>query len=140
MARTKITTTIDTSGPFFTKDPAKTFRQNIRVLMDQYAALGEEDVKAQLKQGESRRRPMHGITPVRVSGHVVGRTKNLRGKRWAVTAVVSVNNSGFSKAQGKTLMAAAATIERREHTFRRTSARLRRARKLNQAELLKGVA
>lgn len=139
MARTKITTALDLSGPFFTKDPVKTFRQNIRVLMDEYATLGEADVKAQLRQGEATRRPMRGITPDRVSEHVVGRTKNLRGKRWAVTATVSVNNSGLARAQGITLMAAAATLERRHHTFRRTSSRLRKARKLNTAELFKGL-
>lgn len=139
MARTKTATVISLEGPFFEKDPVKTFRQNVRVLMDNTAELGEADVKAKLRQGEPRRLPMRGIQPERISGHVIGRTSNLAGKRWAVSAVVSVNKSGSSKRQGTTLMAAAATIERRDHVFRRTTARLRRARKLNQAELLKGL-
>lgn len=139
MARTRIVTAISLEGPFFTKDPAKTFRQNVRVLMDEIAELGEADVKAKLRQGEPARRAMRGIQPDRVSAHVIGRTQNLAGKRWAVSAVVSVNNRGFSPKQGITLMAAAASIERRSHVFRRTTARLRRANKLNRAELLKGL-
>lgn len=140
MARTKITTSIDLSGPFFQRDPAKTFRQNVRRLMDAVAAEGEADVKAQLQQGEGSRAPMRGISPTRVSAHVIGRTRSMTGKRWAVTAVVSVNNSGFSKRQGTTLMAAASLLEGRSRVFRRTAARLRKARAVNQAELLKGIA
>lgn len=137
---TKITTTIDRSGPFFQRDPTRTFRQNVRVLMDKVAEAGEADVKAQLRQGEGGRKKLRGITPPRVSGHVVGRTRNLRGKRWAVTAVVSVNNSGLSKRQGVSLMAASAMLEGRLHAFRRTTNRVRRARSVNVDELLKGIA
>jgi hypothetical protein len=136
--RGPIVTSIDLTGPFFVHDPAKTFRQNIRLLMDVLAAEGEADVKTQMRSGEGGRRPMRGIIPERVSGHVVGRTSSLRGRRWAVTAVVSVNNSRLSPAQGKTLMAAASVLEGRHGYFRRTAGRLRKARK--NVELLKGIA
>ena len=139
MARTPITTTIDLSGPFFRKDPRKTFRQNAREMLARVAEEAEADVKAQLQQGESARAPMRGIHPVRVSGHVIGRVKSLKGKAWALTAVVSVNNSGFTKRQGTTLMASAAVLERRTHAFRRTTSRLRRSKKANMTELLKGL-
>lgn len=140
MARTPITTVIDTSGPFFSRDSAKTFRANVRDLMDATAALGEADVKAQLKQGEPGRRLISaGVMPARVSGHVIGRTRNLKGKKWQVTAVVSVNNTGFTKRQGIALMASASVLERRVHAFRRMASRLRRQRKLIQADLLKGL-
>lgn len=136
---TKIATEIDLTGPFFTRDPKKTFRRNVREMMASVAELAEADVKAQLAQGEGSRKPMRGITPSRVSGHVIGRTRSLRGKPWAVTAVVSVNNSGFTKRQGTTLMAAASELEGRLKVFRRTTSRLRRASKVTVAELLKGL-
>jgi hypothetical protein len=140
MARRSVTT-INKSGPFFKYQPGKTFRQNIRVLTKAIAAEGESDVKAQLRAGESGRLPLGGgIRPGRVSGHVVGRTSSLRGKPWEVTAVISVNNSGFSQKQGIKLMAAASWLESQGHEFRKTKNRIGRMRKINAAELLKGIA
>lgn len=136
---TKFVTTIDTKGPFFTKDVRKTLRANIKDLMNAIAAEGEADVVAQLRSGEGGRKPMRGIAPARVSGHVHGRTASLSGKPWQVTAVVSVNNSGFSRKQGITLMAAASKVEGQTHAFRRTTGRLRRSQKANTSELLKGL-
>jgi hypothetical protein len=134
----RFVTTIDKSGPFFTNDPAKTFRQNIRVLMDAIAKEGEADVKAQLQAGSSGRARISALGD-RVADHTVGRTSSIGGKRWAVTAVVSVNNLGWSRAQGISLMAAASMVERETHSFRRTTGRLRRARAINTAELLRGI-
>ena len=140
MARQPMTTTIDLSGPFFRADPSRTFRQNVRVMMRAVADEGESDVKAQLRAGEGSRRPIsHGVSPSRVSGHVVGRVASLSGKPWAVSAAVSVNNSGFSKAQGTALMAAASRLEGTVHAFRKTKNRIGRSRKVNEAELLKGL-
>jgi hypothetical protein len=136
--RAKPITTITYDGPFFRNDPAKTFRQNIRGMMDAVAAEGERDVVAQLRAGEASRRPVSNNVG-RVSEHVRGRTRSLAGKRWAVTAVVSVNNRGWSRAQGIALMAAAAGLERRVGAFRKTKNRIGRARKVNMAELLKGI-
>lgn len=136
----KSITTIDLSGPFFTHDPRKTFRQNVKVLMDRLAEEGERDVKAKMRSGESRRRELSThIYPGRVSGHVIGRTKSLKGKNWEVTAVVSVNNSRFSKAEGTALMAGASNVERQTKAFRKMTARMRRAKALNTVELLKGL-
>ena len=137
---TKIATTIDMSGPFFRQNPGKTFRQNIRVMMAAVAAEGQADVDAQLRAGEASRQPISaGVQPARVSAHAVGRVRSLTGKQWAVTAVVSVNNTGLSRQQGVALMASASVLERREHAFRRTASRLRRARAVNTVELLKGI-
>lgn len=134
MAR-KTSAGVDMTGPFFKSDPAKTFRKNIRAFMDEVAELGEADVKAQMKVGEGARAPIRRLAPAHVSAYVVGRTSNLSGKRWAVTAVVSVNNSGFTKAQGISLMAAASEVERQTGAFARTTRRLRKAR----TNLLKGL-
>jgi hypothetical protein len=138
MAR-KLVTTIDTSGPFFTHDPRKTFRGNIRLFMAAVADEGQRDVEAQLKSGQAEREPIRLIQPNRVSGHVVGRTKSLTGKPWEVTAVISINNRGFTKKQGTRLMAAGSVLEHRIHAFRKTKNRLRRARAVNQVELLRGL-
>jgi hypothetical protein len=138
MARRGPVTTIDLSGPFFRHDPVKTFRQNVRVLMDAIAAEGEKDVRAQLVAGNSRRAVIRRIGD-HTSDHVVGRTRSLAGTRWATTAVVSVNNSGWSQAQGISLMAAASSVEGRTHAFRKTKNRIGRTRKTNMSELLKGI-
>lgn len=134
----KIATSIDKTGPFFTHDPAKTFRQNARVMLEAVAAEGQEDVRVQLRAGESTRAPINLLRD-RVADHAIGRVRSLSGKRWALTAVISVNNSGFSRREGISLMAAAASVERRFHPFRRTASRLRSARAVNQAELAKGM-
>lgn len=140
MARNKIATTIDMTGPFFTYDPAKTFRQNARVLMAELAEEGESDVKAQLRQGQAVRKTLRYVDPDRVSDHVVGRVKSVRGKKWALNAVVSVNNIGLTPRGGRQLMAAASGLEARTGAFKRTTSRLRRAKKVNAAELLKNIA
>lgn len=134
------TTSIKFDGPFFTGDPAKTFRTNIRAFMDTVAAEGEADVKAQMAVGTGSRAPIRALPAQRVSDHVRGRTKALDGKRWAVTAVVSVNNSGFSAREGISLMAAASRVESQTGAFRRTASRLRRVAKQAGAVLLKGIA
>lgn len=138
MPRPPMVTTISLKGPFFRADPAKSFRSNVRTMMAAVAAEGEADVKAQLRAGESSRYPL-GMGMGRVSRHVVGRTRSLTGKPWMVSAVVSVNNSGFSKAQGIKLMAAASYLEGTVHAFRKTKSRVSRSRKVNEAELLKGL-
>jgi len=133
-------TTISKTGPFFTKDPAKTFRQNIMVYMDAVAAESEKDVKAQLRVGQGSRYPVSAkVTPARVADHVVGRTHSLSGKRWQVSETTSVNSSGLSKKQAIALMAAGSWLESQVHAFRKTRGRIGRMRKTNEAELLKGI-
>jgi hypothetical protein len=123
---------VDMTGPFFRRDPVKTWRDNVKDFMDEVAALGEAEVKAQLRQGEGIRAPLS--VGGRVSNYVVGRTSSLSGKRWAVTAVVSPRPSG-SRREAIAVMAAASEIEAREHVFRTASARLKRAK----TNLLKGL-
>lgn len=126
---------VDLDGPFFRRDPRKTFRKNVREFMDEVAGLGEETVKGALRAGESGRQPLRAITPERVSGHVRGRTSSLTGKRWALTAVVSVDTSGRDRRQAIAIKAAAASIERRTGVFRKSTSAIRRAK----TNLLKGL-
>lgn len=137
---TRLATSIDLKGPFFQKDPRKTFRQNARVLMDALAREGQEDVRVQMRQGQAGRAPISAdVRPARVADHVVGRTTSLKGRRWALTAVVSVQNSGLSESKAIALMAAASRVEAKTHAFRRTTGRIKRSRKINTAELMKGL-
>ena len=148
MARPPMVTTIDLTGPFFTHDPAKTFRQNVRVMMAAIADEGERDVKAQMQAA--------GREGAAVRPYVRGRTSNLAGKRWAVSANVSVETSGLVKPAAVRIMAIAAGrhnartkagryigttlgVEGKTHAFRKTKNRIGRSRKVNEAELLKGL-
>lgn len=140
--RNRLTTTIDKTGPFFTHNPGKTFRQNARVMLARIAEEGAKDLQAQLVAGQAGRQPISRVAPgmsERVSGHVIGRVRSLTGKPWQVTAVISVLNRGMSQTEAIALMAAGSEIEGRTHVFRRTTSRLRSARALNKAELLKGL-
>jgi hypothetical protein len=139
VARKGVVTTIKMDGPFFRQDPVKTFRQNARVMLDAIAAEGEMDVDAQLRAGNSGRRPISALGG-HVSHHVVGYTTSVRtGKRWALAAAVNVVNEGYSTVEGVSLMAATAVLEGRLHAFRKTKNRLGRTRKANAAELIKGM-
>ena len=126
---------VDFSGPFFTKDPVKTIRANIRDMMDALAAEGERDVQQQIA-GRAGSMPAYtGWT----HDHVRGRTESLAGKQWAVSAVVSMNTTGMAAKDAIRTQAAAAGIEARFHPFRRTTTAIRRSRKIMAANLVKGI-
>jgi hypothetical protein len=129
-------TTIDLSGPFFEHDPAKTFRQNVRTMLEALAAEGEADVKAQIQARAGSMRHYTGWT----RGTVKGRTQSLSGRKWAVSAVISTNTAGMDRKDAIRTKAAGSTIEGRWHPFRMTKNRLNRSRKINAAELLKDIA
>lgn len=130
-------TSITRDGPFFRVDPRATFRANVRRLIAAVVAEGERDVQGQLRVGEAGRAPVRGVG--RVADHVVGRTKAITGREWEVSGVVSVNTAGMTRAHAVATRAAAARIEARNHAFRRTKGRLRRARAVNIDELLRGL-
>jgi hypothetical protein len=127
-------------GPFFRKDPGATFRQNVRAMMDAVAEEGEKDVRAQLEAGNAGRAPVRHWGSQHSSEFVRGRTVSLTGKRWAVTAVVSLLvPQGAARRQAQSLKAAGSLLEERLHAFRKTKNRLGRTRKTNMSELLKGI-
>src|SRR5688572_20057743 len=126
---------VDFKGPFFTRDPRKTFRANIRDFMDAVANEGERDVRQQI---EARASAMPNYTG-HTAAHVRGRTANLSGKRWQVTAVVGMDTRGMSRAQAIRTQAAASSVEGRFHPFRRTTAAIKRGRAVQMANLTKGL-
>lgn len=80
--------TMELSGPFFTADPRRTYRQNIRDLMDKLASTGENEVRARLYPGASA---------ASAGRYIRGRTHSLKtGKRWATYAVVSSTDRSLS--------------------------------------------
>jgi hypothetical protein len=126
---------VDFTGPFFTKDPAKTVRENIGEMMDRLAAEGERDVKQQI-EGRSGSMPYYtGWT----RDTVRGRTESLSGKSWAVSAVISTDTSGMNARDAIRTKAAAAGIEARWHPFRRTTSAIRRSKAVLAANLTKGL-
>ena len=126
---------VDFSGPFFQKDPRKTIRDNIRDMMGGLAKEAERDVQQQIAGRSSSMRSYTGWT----HDHVRGRTQSLVGKRWQVSAVVSMNTQGMGARDAIRTQAAAASIERRWHPFRRTASAIRRARAVMSANLTKGI-
>lgn len=126
---------VDFSGPFFERDPEKTIRENVRRMLDNLAAEGERDVQGQIASRAAAMPRYTGWT----HDHVVGRVSSLGGKRWALNAVVSANTSGMGATQAIRTQAAASTIERRWHPFRRTASAMRRARAVLSANLSEGL-
>lgn len=115
-------------GPFFTRDPKKTFRQNIRDFDEALAREGEAAVRQEIAPRSKR-----------VAERVRGRTSSLGGKRWQVSSVVSVDTSGLPRKEAIAIMAIASRIEGEIHVFRRVTSALRRQRNRLSEELLKGL-
>jgi hypothetical protein len=143
MARKPLTTTIDRSGPFFTNNPGKTFRQNARSMMRAIAIEGQTDVIAQLLVTQSGRDQISvaSVQPRRVAGHVAAGVPYTpdRSKTGQIRANVYVPNFGMSKKEAQSLMAAYSRVEGETGAFKRTTTRLRQAKAVNRAELLKGL-
>ena len=91
---------IEMTGPFFERDPRLTFRQNIRVFMDRVAEVTEHETSRRLATG--------GREGASSAPRVVGRTRSLSGKRWAVTARISISTVGLSRPEAIRAQAIAA--------------------------------
>ncbi len=141
MARKGAVTTIDLSGPFFEKDPRKTFRQNVRTMLDAMAAEGEADVRAQLGV----------IGSATLPGLVRGYTTSIRtGRHWVLSGAVGHVTSRLDKTAATRANAilygrrkgnhgVTVGVEGRAHPYRKTKNRLNRSRAVNVAELTKGM-
>lgn len=130
--------TVELSGPFFQRDPGETLRGNIERMMQGLAEEGEKAGRDGFAATQAGRLPISQLGD-RVSGHVVGRVVSLRGRRWRATAVVSINNFGYTPIQGISLMAAASSVERRTHVMRNLARSIRSSRAVLNANLTKGI-
>lgn len=127
-------TGLEMTGPFFAKDPAKTFADNLEDFMDAVAKRAEVEVVARMRRGEVRRAPISaGVQPARVSGHVVGRPAG----RPHHKAVVSIRPQRLSAKQAIALMAAASEVESQTGAFRKVKGRIRKATR--EVDLLKDI-
>jgi len=136
--RTSFRTSIRKTGPFFRNDPGRTFAQNAHSMMLGVAREGAADVRGQLAAGNASRAPIAELGD-HVSDHVAGELRR-RPQGPNYTAAVFVANRGFTRKEAKSLMAAASTLEGRQHAFRKTAGRIARARSVNVDELLRGIS
>lgn len=137
MKRQSYSTLIKVDGPFFTKDPSKTFRTNVHEMMLAVAREGARDVMGQIATGNHNRAPIAQIGD-HVSDHVAGEMRSApTGPGYS--AVVFVRNRGYTAKEAISMMAAAAFVEKHTHAFRKTAGRIRRARGVNLGELFKGL-
>jgi len=120
-------TTIVLTGPFFKAQPSKTFRQNVRLMLEAMAKEGEEDVKVQY--------PV--LTGAGQAG-VVGRVRSLSGRPWALTMVISEQHV-YPWPHGGMKQYRGGKTEAKRHMYRTTASRLRKSRAVNNAELAKGL-
>jgi hypothetical protein len=132
---TILTADVTLSGPFFTKDPGKTIRANVRDLMDQLAEQMEGDVRNAISANAGSMPAYTGWS----RDHTVGRVHSVSGKRWGTWARVSALTEGMGKADAIRTKAAAASIERRWHPYRKAKSNVYRARALITADLTKGL-
>ena len=88
-AKPKGLISMELSGPFFTADPRKTIRQNIRAYQDRVAEVGEAEVRARLLPGRSADA---------IRDRIRGRTSSTGGRRWATYAVVSLRTGDLDAA------------------------------------------
>lgn len=130
-------TSIRKDGPFFRRDPEKTFRGNAHEMMKAVARVGAEDVRGQMRVGEANRAPIRALGD-RVSDHVGGELRRYPAGS-PYSAVVFVVNRGFSRDDAISMMAAASRVESQTHAFRKTAGRISRSRAVNVEQLLKGL-
>ena len=131
---TRLITTIDVSGPFFTRDVTQTFRANVRAMLQAMAEEGAEDVRAQIEahEGDMPRSVGWSRTRVAVRSHFPWREGRGYSLLWTST-------QGMGKKEAVRTMAAMSTIEGRWHPFRVTKNRLNKSKAVNYAELTKGL-
>lgn len=125
MPRPKLT--VDLSGPLFVGDPTKTFRQNVRRMLQGVADEGAETVRAAWPKR----------TGAGAAG-TVGRAQSLAGKTWALTAVVSAQHV-YDWPHGGDKQYRGGKVEKRVGMFRRTASALRSSRAVLAANLTAGL-
>jgi hypothetical protein len=132
---TNVTTDVRLEGDFFRRDPGKTFRMNVRDMLDDLAGWMEDEVQGQIAGHAGEMPGWTGWT----RDHVVGRTHSVSGRRWGTWARVSAFTGGMGRTESIRTKAAAATIERRWHPFRVVKSAVYRARPLIRANLTEGL-
>ncbi len=128
-----VTTKVILDGNFFKRDPGKTFRGNVRDMLDKLAEWMEAEVKSEIA-GHAGSMPGY-------SGWSYQHTKGITGwdKRWGTWAAVQAYTKDLDKKDAIRTKAAAASIEKRFHPYRRVRSGVYRSRPIIQASLAKGL-
>jgi hypothetical protein len=122
-------------GDFFRRDPGKTFRANVRDMLEGLADWMETEVRSQIS-GQAGSMPYYTGWSW---GNTTGRVHSIGGKRWGTWARVSANTAGMGAGEAIRTKAAAASIERRWHPYRKVKSAVYRARPLITANLTEGL-
>lgn len=134
-AQSFVASTVDLEGPLFDHDVEQTFESNVQSMLQGLADWGELQVRTDIAGHASQMPYYTGWT----FGRVIGRVQSTYGRRWHWHAVVSANTTGMTRTDAIRTKAAAATIERRWHPFRRTKSAMYRSRPVIMADLAKGL-
>jgi len=132
---TSVTSDVKLEGDFFRRDPGKTFRANVRDMLDELAEWMEAEVKGQIEGHAGEMPDYTGWS----AAQTVGRTTSQSGKRWGTWARVSAFTGGMGATDAIRTKAAASTIERRWHPYRQVKSAVYRARPLITANLTEGL-
>lgn len=143
-------TSIDFKGPFFEKDPTKTFAENLDMMLRAMSKEAAADVRAQIQSHRGQMpfsRGRNGSIS-RVAERVDHPWRRGVGYSLIWTSTEGLQGRGGNRASGhsqwagneaaKTL-AAMSSIEGRWHPFRVTKNRIMRMRSVNAEELTKGL-
>lgn len=128
---------VEYSGPLFTRDIRKTFRENARAMLQDIADDGALLIQQDLTPG-------HGRVTGEFADHVIGRVTSLRGKRWQLTSVVSSTvhltmpgHRGFAQFLEDGTKGGTKTAYRGLFVFRRVAAAIKRTNRPDRADLMK---
>lgn len=131
-----VTAKVTLEGPFFVKNPGKTFYQNLGDMLAKLAEEMQTEVEAQIAAHASEMPFYTGWS----HDHAVGYTTSAKtGKHWATWAAVGSVTAGMGRDDARRTKAAAASIERRFHPYRNVKAGVYRARALITADLTRGL-
>ena len=124
---------VDLSGPLFEVDPGKRVIENIRDFLEALADYGQEHVRKDIAAKAGRMPNYTGWTYDRVRGRVESTTR----RKWYLHAVVSAYTADLGRTDAIRTKAAAASIERRWHPFRRAAFASRA--QIKKLDLAKGL-
>lgn len=133
---TTVTTKVELSGDFFRRDPGKTLRANIRDMLDAVADWMEVEVQSEIRAHAASMPFYTGWSAEHTEGYT---TSPRTGKRWGLWAAVGAVTAGMDRTNAIRTKAAAASIERRWHPYRRVKSGVYRSRPIITANLTKGI-
>lgn len=131
-----VTAKVTLDGNFFRRDPGKTLRANVRDMLDALAAEMEKEVKGIIGGAAGAMPRYTGWSYQHTRGYT---TSGVTGRRWQTWAAVSAYTADLSKVPAIRTKAAAATIEKRFHPYRRVRGGVYRLRPVLTANLTRGL-